>query len=176
YVFEAMYKMRQPVLANARHKKRFAEMVNNPNFTTLFEGWGIGKDGYGGGTVNHAWSGGGLTIMSSEACGIKPLEPGYKTFSVAPELGNLSFAKTKVPSIRGEIESAITRSADQMIIAFNVPKGTTALFELPLKNYKSILINGIPVDESIEKGKIAVRNPDGQWVVPEGKWEIKISI
>lgn len=174
YVFEAMYKMRQPVLANARHKKRFAEMIDNPNFTTLFEGWGIGKDGYGGGTINHAWSGGGLTIMSSEACGIKPLEPGYKTFAVTPQLGDLSYAKTKIPSIMGEIESSITRSADQMAVKFNVPKGTTALFELPFEKYKSIFINGIPVDNLIKKGKIAVRNSDGQWIIPEGKWEIKI--
>ncbi len=51
YVFEAMFQMGYAKEALARHKKRFGSMVNNPNFTTLFEGWGIGKEGFGGGTV-----------------------------------------------------------------------------------------------------------------------------
>lgn len=65
YVFEAMMLMGYEKEAIARHEKRFAYMVNHPDYTTLFEGWGIGKDGFGGGTVNHGWSGGGLVVCSS---------------------------------------------------------------------------------------------------------------
>ncbi|MFP4367340.1 MAG: hypothetical protein ACOCU3_00265 [bacterium] len=52
-------------------------MVNHPEITTLWEGWGIGRSGYGGGSANHAWSGGGLTILSQYVAGIYPVEPAY---------------------------------------------------------------------------------------------------
>ncbi len=172
YVFEAMYKMKKPVLANARHKKRFSEMVNNAYFTTLFEGWGIGKDGYGGGTVNHAWSGGGLTIMSSEACGIKPLEPGYTRFSVAPQLGNLAFAKTRVPSIKGNIDMELMQTEEQFTMYLLVPDKTKAVFQIPNKPHRSITINGLPL--AAYKSKETVILQDSSIVFSAGKWDVTL--
>ena len=54
----------------------------------------VGKDGFGGGSTNHAWSGGGLTILAQYVCGLYPLEPAWKSFSVKPQLGTLKFAET----------------------------------------------------------------------------------
>src|SRR5690606_773855 len=106
FVFEAMYQMGFPAEPNKRHEKRFSETVNNDYFTTLFEGWGIGNKGYGGGTVNHAWSGGGLTILSSYLCGIRPLKPGYKVFAVAPQPGSVKNASAEIISVAGKISAA----------------------------------------------------------------------
>lgn len=138
YVYEAMYEMGMPVEANIRHKKRFDAMVNNDYFSTLFEGWGIGKAGFGGGTVNHAWSGGGLTVLSSRLCGITPLNPGYTTFLVKPQLGNLSYAKTRVPSIKGNIDIEIKQEKGTTSISLVIPEGTEAYVELPLFSYSSL--------------------------------------
>ena len=41
-------------------------MLSYKDYTTLFEGWGIGQEGFGGGTINHAWSGGPLTLLSQK--------------------------------------------------------------------------------------------------------------
>ena len=38
---------------------------------------GIGENGYGGGSSNHAWSGGGLTVLAQYVCGVLPIESGY---------------------------------------------------------------------------------------------------
>ena len=46
-------------------------MVEDPQCSTLYEGWGIGENGYGGGSSNHAWSGGGLTVLAQYVCGTK---------------------------------------------------------------------------------------------------------
>ncbi len=54
YVTEALFMMGEEIYGLDRHKKRFSPMVNNDKYTTLFEGWGIGEEGFGGGTVNHA--------------------------------------------------------------------------------------------------------------------------
>ena len=141
YVFEAMYKMREPAKANARHRKRFSGMVNNGYFTTLFEGWGVGREGFGGGTVNHAWSGGGLTVLSSRLCGIRSLTPGYKTFLVAPQPGDVREASAKVASVRGDIFAGYKMIDGRLYLDVVVPNGTTAHVKLPI-GYRKIKRNG----------------------------------
>ena len=75
YVLEALYIMGYEDFALKRMKERFSKMVLDPYYTTLWEGWGIGAEGYGGGTTNHAWSGGGLTLLYQYAAGVSPAAP-----------------------------------------------------------------------------------------------------
>ena len=67
YVLEALYIMRFEDDAIQRIKERYEEMVAHSH-TTLWEDWRIG--GSGGGTINHAWSGGPLTALSQYVAGI----------------------------------------------------------------------------------------------------------
>lgn len=172
YVFEAMYKMNEPILANRRHKKRFAPMVNNAYFSTLFEGWGIGNEGYGGGTVNHAWSGGGLTILSSELCGIKPLQPGYSLFQVAPQMGDVSFAKAKVSTVKGVIEVSVNNTAEKRSIDLTVPAGTKAVVLTPSDFIKKILINNNDLEKAVKKLGVVYDKESKSIVLPLGHWTI----
>lgn len=141
YVFEAMMQMGYENEAMERQKERFAKMVNNPNFTTLFEGWGIGVDGYGGGTVNHAWSGGGLTILSQYVCGIAPIDPGFLAFQVMPQPGNLTMASATVESVKGIIKSSYKKLTTGFEISVTVPDSTTAVVGVPSKDVKRIRLN-----------------------------------
>ena len=75
YVGEALFVMGYDDFAIQRTRERFEAMVNYPGCTTLWEGWGIGKAGFGGGSVNHAWSGGTLTLLSQYVAGIRPTKP-----------------------------------------------------------------------------------------------------
>ncbi|HYD85143.1 MAG TPA: hypothetical protein VEA63_13855, partial [Opitutus sp.] len=84
YVLEALCLMDQPSFAQDRIKRRYAKMVEH-DYSTLWEGWGIGAEGYGGGTINHAWSGGPLTIMSQYFAGIAPTSPAFATYHVLPQ-------------------------------------------------------------------------------------------
>ncbi len=130
YVAEALFQMNQPEFALRRLEDRFGTMVNHPTITTLWEGWGIGKEGFGGGTTNHAWSGGGLTLLSQYVAGIQPLEPGYKSFLVRPQLGFLKEVQAVVPSIAGEIKISIKKN-DGMQLELSVPQKTSAQLKLP---------------------------------------------
>jgi len=141
YVFEAMMLMGYEKEALDRHQKRFDKIVNSDKFTTLFEGWDVGINGYGGGTVNHAWSGGGLTILSQYICGVAPTSPGFKTFEVKPRFGNLTEASTLVPTVMGNIDVEITKASDRISINLSVPTGTKAEVYIPLK-YSKITQNG----------------------------------
>lgn len=130
YILEALFVMGQPDFALKRMRSRYAKMMAYP-YTTLFEGWGIGSEGFGGGTINHAWSGGPLTILSQKLCGIEPLEPGFKHFRVAPQLGDLDEALAVVPTAYGDIRVIIKKQGKRLNVHLVVPQGTTAVVELP---------------------------------------------
>lgn len=180
YVFEAMFLMGYGREALERHKRRFSPMVNDDRFTTLFEGWGIGSDGYGGGTVNHAWSGGGLIVLSQYVCGVAPLEPGYKLFQIIPQPGSIRQAAAVVPSVAGGIRSAYRVEGNRFTLEATVPKGTRAVLGVG-DQYRSVRINGVEV---YRRGRF-VSNALAEQVpglsregyrllaVPEGEWVVE---
>jgi len=148
YVFEAMFKMGYEKEALKRFRNRFEKMVDNTQFSTLFEGWGIGKDGFGGGTVNHAWSGGGLTVLSQYLCGIAPIEPGYRLFHILPQPGDIHSASTELISIAGKITTGFINNTGKFVLTATVPAGTKVIMGLPGKNYRKIMLNGTVIWEN----------------------------
>jgi hypothetical protein len=131
YVLEALFLMNDPVFALERMKKRYEKMMAYREYTTLFEGWGIGAEGFGGGTVNHAWSGGPLTLLGQKVCGVEPTSPGFRTFRVAPQPGFLREASTTIASVNGEIKVSISLKGRKMTVRVNVPEGVTAEVVFP---------------------------------------------
>ena len=161
YVLEALFRMDDAAFALQRMKDRYAKMMSYPDYTTLFEGWGIGADGFGGGTINHAWSGGPLTILSQLLCGVEPTSPGFKTFRVAPHLGTLTEASVSVPSHYGAIEAKIESGKRNFTLEITVPPGTCGQVILP-KGRRIISIENY-------NGKVKGR----EVVLSEGKYLIK---
>jgi hypothetical protein len=146
YVLEALCKMGYYDDALARMEKRFGEMVAAP-YTTLWEGWeytgGRGmtyKSGHG--TYNHAWSGGGLIILSKHIAGIEPIEPQFKVFTVEPNLASLNHIKSVVPTTFGNIEMSADKLGNELKIKLFVPNGTTAEVRLP-KGYSTLECSGV---------------------------------
>lgn len=177
YVVEALFKMGYPDFALQRLKERFSKMVNHPTYSTLWEGWGIGEEGFGGGTINHGWSGGGLTVLSQYLCGIAPLEPAYKTFQIIPQPGSMRSASATVPSVAGDIKSSFENTADKFSLNTEVPAETTAIIGVPSVfneirlNDKLVWKNGKYRDQSL-----AFIDDDTSYVkfkVQEGKWDFK---
>ena len=153
YVGEALYMMGLEDDAIIRTKKRFKAMTDHP-YTTLWEGWGIGNKGYGGGTINHAWCGGALTLLSQYGAGVAPLTPGYGTYQVAPQMGTLlSHIKTTVPSVKGDIHIELKREAQSLSLELDSPADTTAVIALP-KLGNSMVTKVLAGDEIIwQRGK-----------------------
>lgn len=135
YVLEALFMMKESAFAIERMKNRYTKMMNYP-YTTLFEGWDVGPEGFGGGTINHAWSGGPLTILSQKLCGIEPTSPGFKTFKVAPDLGSLKEASATLETQYGFIRVDITKKGSKLNIKLEVPEGTQAEVILPNKKVR----------------------------------------
>ncbi|MDR2232078.1 MAG: glycoside hydrolase [Tannerella sp.] len=130
YVLEALCMMGEATFAMERMKSRYANMMNF-DYTTLFEGWGIGDEGFGGGTINHAWSGGPLTVLSQKICGIEPLSPGFLSFRVAPQMGSLTEASASVASVNGEIKVNVKKNRKMLSVSVTVPIGTSCEVSFP---------------------------------------------
>ncbi len=135
YVLESLCRMGFYEDALARMKMRFSDMVNS-NHTTLWEGWEYtGARGMkyksGNGTYNHAWSGGGLTILSEFIAGIAPIKPAFKRFSVTPNLASLNWVESVVPTPYGEIKMRAEKGENTLTIDLTVPTNTDALVTLP---------------------------------------------
>lgn len=142
YVFEAMMKMGYECEALARHKERMRYMVEHPYFTTLFEHWNIGMEGYGGGSVNHAWTGGGLTVLSQYLCGIAPLAPGYEKIAVMPQPGDVKEAAAQVCSVKGNVKSSFVQSSKGLNLTIETPQEVPVIVGIPAKGVKEIRANG----------------------------------
>ena len=78
----------------------------------------------------HGWTAGPCALLPAEIAGIKPLEPGFRRFRVAPKPEDLDEVKAVVPTPFGEIALALTRSE----LHLRVPEGTEAEVELPSPN------------------------------------------
>ncbi len=181
YVGEALYVMRFEEDAIARTKKRFKKMTDH-EYTTLFEGWGIGKEGFGGGTINHAWSGGMLTLLSQYGAGIAPVTPGYGTYHVLPQMGPLKHIRTIVPSVKGDIKLELHNQPDSFTMDLTSPEGTSAIVGIPRTAAEnvSIKVNGTLVwrngkSEGTLKGLNFLENGKNyiKFSVEPGKWSFK---
>lgn len=130
YVLEALFKMNLPDAAMDRMKQRYREQLDS-SLSTLWEGWGIGALGFGGGTSNHAWGGGPLTLLSQYAAGVSPTLPGYKAYKIHPQMGSLTQIKATVPTINGDIRLALKKSGDDLAIEITSPPGAVGELGIP---------------------------------------------
>ncbi len=166
YVMEALFRMGRGDYALERMEKRFADMVNDTTHTTLFEDWSIG--GSGGGSTNHAWSGGGLTVIAQYVCGVRPLEAGYKHFLVAPTPATFKQAAIEVPTVRGMVKSAFECETGTFTLTLNVPKDTEATVVLPPFVRGEVSLNGRDVPQRYKTAS----TPDNrlQYRLPAGSY------
>ena len=182
YILEALFQMRYEDDAFRRMKQRFAKMVDSP-LTTLWEGWGIGREGFGGGTYNHAWSGGPLTLLSQYASGIAPTEPALASYHVFPQMGPLKSVHAVVPTAHGLIDLKMQRGEATFRLDLDSPSGTNALVGIPkeaIGTDTTIAVNGNP----IPKGNPSIRDPHAvtyagqdqhywKFHTPPGRWRFE---
>ena len=180
YVLEALFLMRSPEQALERMKARYQKQVAS-DLSTLWEGWGLGSEGYGGGTYNHAWSGGPLTVLSQYAAGIAPIEPAYARYQVRPQMGSLQNISTLVPTAKGNIELKLKNKDASFELNLNSPEGTIAqvcIPQMPGKRLARLSINGRNIKNNDTTNLKDVKylpesEHSGRFEVAPGQWKFK---
>ena len=87
---------------------------------------------------NHAWGAAPASIIVRKMMGIEPLTPGYKSVKIKPQVGNLTAAKLKTPTIRGSILCEWKTTGSGFSFAVTVPANMTALVYLPVSDPASV--------------------------------------
>lgn len=141
YILESYFIMNDAASGLARMKTRYTKMVES-KLTTLWEGWDIGSAIYGGGTYNHGWTGGPLSLMSGYVAGIRS-EDGFTNYTIKPQLGTLKNVSCGTNTAKGFIKVLVAVSANKTIMEVETIKANGIIALPKLKNkYSSISING----------------------------------
>uniref|UniRef100_UPI00036DBBDA alpha-L-rhamnosidase-related protein n=1 Tax=Catenovulum agarivorans TaxID=1172192 RepID=UPI00036DBBDA len=123
-----------------RMKTRYSEQVDNAELSTLAEYLPQG------GTENHAWNA-PSTVLSQYIAGISPTSVAWKNYQVMPNMAHFKRVKQMVPSVQGDINFEINRTANSIVMSLNSPQGSQATIGIP-KTYfklKSVEINNTQV-------------------------------
>ena len=137
YMVEALFVTGQSSAALDRMKRRMATIMDDRS-STLYEHWNRTN------SSNHAWSGANIILLGQKVCGVAPLTPGFKTFSVRPQMGWLKRASTSFETKYGTIRVSLARKSSKSKTAeltIDVPEGTEAQVVLP-NSKTSVLTSG----------------------------------
>ncbi len=126
YVLEALFAMGDADAALRRMERRYLPMIENGN-STLWERWPDWSEHPG--TINHAWSGGPLTLLSERVAGIRPLEPGWTRISICPAPAGLSDVSASVLIPQGEVRLKAEKADGQWRVELSVPDGAVAVVD-----------------------------------------------
>lgn len=101
-----------------------------PNYTgALWENMTVGGGPPQGTTsLAHGWSTGPTAQLTGSVLGVRPVAPGYRTWTVAPHPGDLAWARGRVPTPSGPID--VDWSGRSLTV--DAPAGTTGAVTLPV--------------------------------------------
>jgi hypothetical protein len=109
---------------------------------------------------NHAWGAAPANIIVRKLMGIEPLSPGFEMFQIKPQVGDLSFASLKTPTIKGEIFVSYKKNESSATMDVIIPGGTSATIYMPFDAAKrELYIDGKRSrDMNFENGFVYIKN------------------
>ena len=102
-------------------------------------------------SLAHGWASGPTSALSKYVLGVRPIQPGYKTWLIEPQPGDLTWAEGRVPTPYGPIKVKWKKTPQGLCLEIEVPNGATGSVGLPkLSNADSLTDNGRPA-QKLEK-------------------------
>lgn len=103
---------------------------------------------------NHAWGSAPANVIPRKLMGVEPVAPGYSVVSVKPQLGNLEWAKSVIPTIKGSICMEVENTKNRYTVRLTIPANMSAVLHLPLPSGKyEVSNNGMPLKTNRVKGE-----------------------
>lgn len=106
-----------------------------------------------GGTSSHGWSASPTYVLSRSVLGVTPTAPAYASYAIAPQPGNLTWARGVVPTAKGDVKIDWRISSgqgdrfSQFELAFTAPFAANVNVKIPKlagKRVAAITLNGQP--------------------------------
>ena len=136
YVLEALCGMARFDEAKARMLDRYDLMIRE-DYSTLWELW-IKPAG----TMNHAWSGGPLVIMSKYFAGIRPAAPGWETCRIAPRTDLCETISCAVPTVKGYIRLQTEKTDGGISMVLSLPANVAAEVSVLYEDGQTLTLDG----------------------------------
>lgn len=96
-------------------------------------------------SLAHGWASGPTSALSKYVLGVRPLEPGYRSWLVQPQPGDLTWAQGRVPTPLGPIDVQWQNTPQGFVMTVVVPPGTVGTVGLPPGvTASSVSVNGQP--------------------------------
>jgi hypothetical protein len=83
----------------------------------------------------HAWGGAGSYLLQRFVLGVSPVEPGFATVRIVPQLGSLKFARGTVPTPHGPIVVDVKQGPDGISGRVELPEGVAVDGAVPTIDY-----------------------------------------
>ena len=102
---------------------------------------------------NHAWGAAPANIIPRFVMRVRPLEPGFSKILIKPHIGNLSYGKLKLPTVRGTLYIDFNQKEGSCFtLNLNIPANINAKVCIPKFNSESSYIE---IDGSERKGTVS---------------------
>ncbi|MCH6256763.1 hypothetical protein MLD52_09410 [Puniceicoccaceae bacterium K14] len=122
---------------------------------------------------NHAWGAAPGNAIARFLLGVRPLEPGFSKMLIAPRPGSLTFAKGRVPTIRGPVDVSIENRNESISAELRIPGNTepTVSLKLPAdKRIGSLAVNGEEYPYSVDSQIVTLEG------LTSGEFKIELSL
>jgi hypothetical protein len=90
-----------------------------------------GTDPIDNNSLAHGWSTGPTWQLSQYVLGPAPVEPGYRTWTIEPHVGDLRWAKGQVPTPYGALAVSWSKSTQEFRLEVDAPAQTSGVVDLP---------------------------------------------
>ena len=118
----------------------------NPLYTGAF--WEF-KNSTGGvnrttASLAHGWAASPTVQLTESVLGVRPVGPGYSTWTIKPHPGNLTFSRGVVPTETGTIDTSWTsdKAAGTFAMKVTSPAGTSGTVAVPASADSVVRVNG----------------------------------
>ena len=135
-------------------RRTYGWMSTHDPTITFWEGIGSGGSMYEGAYTSaaHGWSTGVLPALTNFVLGVTPTGPGFKTWTIKPIPGDVTWARGVVPTPHGPLSVYWTLGEGSQLfdLEIQIPVGTQGAVSVPVNDINSI----VTVDgKAVWKGK-----------------------
>lgn len=131
-------------------------------------------------SLAHGWAASPTVQLTEQVLGVTPVGAGYSTWSIMPHIGELTFARGRVPTKFGDIDVDWSTNAHAGWLRLHVrtPSGTSGVIAVPLADDgQTVTVNGERVwDGHHACGRYNAELIDGyvQFTVPGGQYDVTV--
>ena len=95
-------------------------------------------------SLAHGWAASPTVQLTESVLGVRPVGPGYSTWSIKPHPGNLKYSRGVVPTETGTIDAAWTSDikAETFDLDVTTPAGSSGTVAVPAQADSVVRVNG----------------------------------